>query len=190
MTTFSQLQEDVIALTNHPELTVETTLAIRMATLKLHLLEYWEEDSVEVPVSVTQTDGLYQIDIPEDISPLAAKIKYLQKADGKFLKKIDPVDAFDEYTRLRTNVYYRVGKYLKCRSNTSDLSVLVGYQQAPVTTESGYSSWIADAYPHLVAVEAAANVMNAIGETDMVKRFQALAMEGVALLKINHLPQT
>jgi len=190
MTTLAELQEDVFSLTNHPELVVETALAIRTATFKLHLLEFWEEDRVETSISVTQTDGLYQIDVSAEISPLCRHIEYVQKlADYKFLTKIHPTDVFDDYGNMKNNVFYRVGSKLNCRSDTADIAVLVGYLKAPVTSGSGYSSWIADLYQHIIAIEAASIVFNGIGETDLSKKLQVMQAENLALLKINHLPQ-
>lgn len=190
MTTFSELQSDVVSLTNHPELAVETALAIRSATLKLHLLEFWEEDRVEISIAVSQSDGLYRIQVKEEISALCRHIEYVQKVtDSSFLTRIYPTDVFDDYGNMRTNVFYRVGNFLNCRSNTSDLAVLVGYLKAPSTGQDTYSSWIADTYPHIVAVEAASLVFNSIGETDIARKLQSMQVENLALLKINHLPQ-
>jgi len=186
MTTFAELQQLVADITNHPELVVETKIAIRAATLKLHMIDYWLADTVETELAVVQADGMYQISKATEFPSRTRKLLYIQKSvDGTFLTEITPRDVFDDYGQMKNNVYYQIGANVNCRSDTADSSVLLGCVVNPVTTETGYSSWIADDYDFIVAIEASLIVFNSIGESEMVKKLQAMQMENMALLKIN-----
>lgn len=188
-TSFDDLRTEVYTWTNREDLVNETTLAIQASTHKYHGIEFWDQDRVEEEVSVTPSDGLFQVDTALDLSVPLRRIEYIQNSDtGKFLSGIHPKNLFDDYDRLRDGIFYLVGSKINCRASTVTGSVLVGYSKHIVTAPASYNSWIANLYPFIISVDAAITVFNSIGESAQVKQLQALQREHVAILKINHLP--
>lgn len=187
MALFDDLIADVITITNRPELLAETKLGIRAAVVKLHGLEFWREDRVEETVAVTVANSEFSIPTTALTSPVR-KIDGVKKADSDvYFEEIDPKQVLDGFGHRRYNSYYRMGNLLNFLTDSGDTSVIVIYYKHPVAVETGFSSWIAETYPILVALEAASFVFSAIGDKEQEAKVRGMIGEHGSVLLINHL---
>ena len=187
MALFDDLIADVITITNRPDLLAETKLGIRAAVVKLHGLEFWREDRVEEEVAVTVTEGQFSITVTDLDNPVR-KIDGIKKAySDVYFDEIDPKQILDGFGYRRYNSYYRMGNLLNFLTDSGDTSVIVIYYKQPVAVETGFSSWIAETYPILVAMEAATFVFSSIGDKEQEAKIKAMIAEHGSVLLINHL---
>jgi hypothetical protein len=188
MTTFADILTDVYTLTDRQHLTNESKLGIRAATIKLHGMEFWREDRVEEEVAVTVSENQFNLNISTALANPCRKINAIKKMDSDvYFEEIDPTQLLDGFGHRRYNTYYRVGNVLNFLTDTGDTSVYFIYYKQPVAVETGYSSWIADTYPILVAMEAASFVLSTIGDKEAAAKIDAMKMEQLNVLLINHL---
>lgn len=195
MTTLTELMTDVYVITNRPDLSVETQLAVRTATLKAHHSDYYykdlHEDSILFPYKAS-----FQTIAVRDIVPQWRALKYVRKFDvdtnenavpGVFLELLTPDSTLDNYSQNKENICYMAGLDLKIRTNPEWDKFFVGCYIHPVVIADAYESWIADEYPTCIILMAAAQIFNMIGQQENKATYQQLAMEEIALLKINNI---
>jgi nitrogen regulatory protein PII-like uncharacterized protein len=188
MTTFADILDDVYTLTDKPNLVSESKLGVRAATVKLHGLEFWREDRVEEEVAVAVSENQFSLTLATDLSSPCRKINAIKKIDSDvYFEEIDPTQVLDGFGHRRQNTYYRVGNVLNFLTDSGDTSVYVIYYKHPVAVETGYSSWIANSYPILVALEAASFVLSTIGDKEAAQKIDAMKGEHLNVLLINHL---
>lgn len=187
MPLFDDILADVITLTNRPDLVNESKFGIRAATIKLHGLELWLEDKVEEIIDVVTENGIFAIPLA-DFTYTPRKIDFFKKVySDDFFEETNPLAIKDRYGYRKTNIYYRAGSHFNFATDTNDTSIVASYYRSPVATETGYDSWIAEAYKELVALEAAIFVFSSIGDKEQEARIEKMAAQQLAILQINHM---
>lgn len=202
MTTFQDMRDEVIGLTKRPELVSVTDLAIRVATLRAHQVDFFPRDIGTLPLAYTVPTGNVQfVDIPTiyTSAPLLRTPDFLQGLDSTTLLPSENLeyvlsykDFWDEYNELRGSVFTQMGDTLKVRFASATGVATLYYYKNPDVAELTYSSWIADMYKQDLAQWAAAIVWNRtgfqeVGQTTMTQQvipFQSLLVESHLTRKI------
>lgn len=184
--TLTELQAEVITITNRPDRTAETLLAVRQATLALHHKDYFWRDIEETGISFLTSDYLQELEY-RPILPFFRAIKYLRKSDssgtpGDFFSVVVPESILDDFGYQRTNVCYAAGQSIEIKSSTKFQYAILGYYKNPDISVSSYNSWIAMDHPYAIVLMAAEKVFNMIGKTEEFTRFKLLRDEEVASL--------
>jgi hypothetical protein len=168
MATFTELLAEVYAITNRPDLVVETKTAIKAATLKAHNLDFFYKDIFETSLQWDAAAYLQTFEYRSYI-PRWRSLKYIRKFDvtsdtpGEFFTILDPTDILDKNSVHKDNAAYVAGEILKLRSATTFDYALMGCYLQPDITEDSYSSWIAVEFPYVIVFEAAAAVFKMVG---------------------------
>lgn len=186
-TSLTSLVNDVITLTNRPDLVGETTLAVKAATLKAHQHDDWIKDLTEYSVNFGTSDYFQSLDY-KALIPLWRKPRYIRKYDatavtggpGDFFTYIVPEKVVDEFGANRTDIFYVAGANIQLRSSTQFQYALLSAYLNPDITGTGYSSWIADDHPFAVIYEAAAIVFKSTGYDEMAVTFRDMVKEQLA----------
>jgi len=190
MSTYSDLVADVITITDRPDLTDLTKLAVRHATLKAHKLDFFPKDIYETGIQ-WQIPAYIQSLEYRTLVPRWRALKYLRKYDfttspgtaGKLFEVITPELILDNYEFQRDNVCYLAGESLEIRSNTIDLYMLLACYRHPDTTEATYDSWIALDHSSAIVFEAARVVFKQTGFDEQATEMNALVTDEYALLR-------
>lgn len=185
---FADILTDVYTLTGHPEQVNLSKLGIRAATVKLHGMEFWREDRVEENIAVTVVNGEFSIDLVNDLANPVRHLAAVRKGSAYvYFDEIDPKQLLDQFGYKRYNSFYRVGNILQFLSDTAETEVILVYYKQPIAIETGYTSWIADTYPLLVALEAASFVFSSLGDKEQEAKIKTMIAEHIGVLTINHL---
>lgn len=181
MASFAQLKADVMTLTNRPDLSAETELAIRQATLKAHHSDYYPKDLYETGIRFSEPALLQDLEYKQLI-PRFRALRYIRKtdvsnADLEFIEILDAGTLLDSYKRDKDNVCYLAGEVLHIRSSTPLEYVFFGCYIHPLTSPDSYKSWIADEFPFAIVYEAAATVFKTIGFDEQAAAFKQLSSE-------------
>lgn len=180
MTTFAEMEALVVGQTRRPEVPAITQAAIRTATLRAHHTDFFYRDLAPGNLSYTPLSGAQFYDIP-DITTMLPKLRSLQTLKGLETATITPVekleyrelqDLYDSDNYLRPSVYTLIGDTLRIYPQLHTGLLGVSYYKNPVTTDAGYSSWIANEYPDDLAMWAAAIVFARTGFAEMAADFQ------------------
>ena len=188
MATLLDLASEVYTITGRPDLVAETSLAIRQSTLRAHHSDYYYRDLVESAIQFSTTDFTQAFEYKTTF-PNWRALKYFRHYDpvtltaGKFIELMDPADAVNQYGTTRAEVCYPAGVIFNIRSLYQFNTLLVGYYKNPDVTALGYSSWIADEFPFLIANMAAAQVFKSVGKDEETARMDAMAKELIQDLK-------
>lgn len=186
MASFTDLFNDVIAITNRPDLVDQTKLAIRSATLKAHHSDFYPKDLFETGVEWSNPSLLQSLEY-KTVIPLWRSFKYLRKYEsgvpGTFFTMITPEESLDSYSVNRENVCYLAGSFIEIRSNTQDTNMLLGCYIHPTVTELNYKSWIAEDHPFAIVYEAAANIFKQTGYDEQFAVFRDLKNQEYEILK-------
>lgn len=184
MTTFAELQADVYEITKRPDKVALTTIAIRKATLKFHMADYWIRDLVlgaVVPLTPLFT-GQGRFSIDTTASPFTRFRKaqlireYVNPPTGmeRNYTRIEANDVIDDYNVEKVDYWYEAGTSIYLNSYTLITNAVVNYYRFPVVTaDANYSSWIADVLRDAISIEAAAEVFKAVGKDDEFQRMKA-----------------
>lgn len=177
MTTLSELCADVFTLTNRPDLVSETQLALRHATQKMHLIDFWTRDRAERFVAFSELGMNFTIPVQSNFENWR-KFAYIRPFDldtstpkDRYINEITPDRIFDEFNRSKTDIYYVAGTALNIKSRDEERAFLFGWYKYPNTTVAGYSSWIADIYPAIIVEEAAGRILHIIGMVEEGNKF-------------------
>lgn len=186
MASFTDLFNDVVSITNRPDLVDQTKLAIRSATLKAHHSDFYPKDLFETGIEWSNPALLQSLEY-KTVVPLWRSFKYLKKYEngvpGKFFQMITPEESLDSYSVNRENVCYLAGSFIEIRSNTQDKYMLLGCYVHPTVTELNYTSWIAEDHPFAIVYEAAANVFKQTGYDEQFAVFRDLKNQEYEILK-------
>lgn len=188
----ASLVADVYSLTNRPDLVGETLLAVRNATLKAHISDFYPKDIYETGVAFS--DSLAQQSLEyKGLVPLFRALKYIRKyvpnvsgiggRDGPFLDILTPDDLVDSYNCNKANVAYLAGSEIKIRSSEAIQYCLFGCYVYPNVTVDSYYSWIAEEQPTAILYEAAAVVFKTIGYDEQVATYRQMVADEYAILK-------
>jgi hypothetical protein len=188
--TFDELCTEVQIIVKRPDLAERIQSAVRAATEKLHSLDFYYRDLIEVPVEFDR-EFCIQNFIPKEIVPRFRKAKYIRfwnggvdGAAGVFLKAIQIEDAIDSYGYEKVNVFYMAGNMLQIRTNPAVLRVLFGaYIYPTVTPVASYSSWIAEDYPWGIVYEASRTIFRSISMAEEAASYERLTAEIVSEMK-------
>lgn len=187
---FGQMKQEVYNLTNRPDLEVETTAAIKAATLKAHRTDFYSKDLAEVLIEAPELAYIHSIDYINIAANFRA-LKYLRKYDpltdepGGFISVITPDELMDSYGIFKEDVAYIAGRVLQVRSSTEIRSMFMGCYVNPVVSESNYASWVAELQPFAIVYEAVRVVLKTIGKDAEANSYGSLVAEEYAELKIN-----
>lgn len=179
MSLWTDLVAEIISLTNRPDLTAETDLALRQAVRAAHKSgKYWRDLAL---VSVTGLSEDTLQDIPLSNFPQFRQAIYVKSGTGdKFYKAIAIDDLLDDYNVFKLNVYYGFGTSIKLRSSAPETSYDVAYYKYPIVSPtSSFDSWIADQHRDLLVALAASNVCGMVGEQEIKSRLDVLVNIGM-----------
>lgn len=186
---YSELLEEVRLITNRPDLVDETASAVRAATLKAHLSDYYSRDLYEEGVEFTGSSALQSLDLYKLISNFRT-LKYFRRVDdaadteGTFLQILTPEEIFDPYGVSRTDIAYVAGRILEIRAATPFQYGLLGCYVFPIVTEAGYSSWVADLQPYAIVYEACRKIFAITGQKDKLDIYTSAVAEEYGQLKM------
>ena len=199
---FTELLEEVYTITNRPDLTAETKLAVRAATLKAHQSDYYSKDLFETGVEFPKALYTQSLDLPSLISNFRT-LSYIRRMEVTgsdinsndpaspdkegFFDIITPLEVLDSYGINRTDVAYVAGRMLELRSSVEFNSMMMGCYVVPIVVEARYSSWIAELYPDVITTEAARVLFKSIGQDEMSATYRQLVVEQYQLLQISAL---
>jgi hypothetical protein len=179
MTTFAEMEALVVGQTRRPEVTAVTQAAIRTATLRAHHTDFFPRDLAPGTLSYTPLSSAQYYDLP-DLTTLLPKLRSLQSlksvdSTGKPIENFEYrelQDLYDSDNVLRTSMYTMIGDTLRLFPAAATGQFAIYFYKNPVTTEVGFSSWIADNYPDELAMWAAAIVFARTGFAEMAADFQ------------------
>lgn len=180
MTTFAEMEALVIGQTRRPEVAAITQAAIRTATLRAHHTDFFNRDLAMGTLSYTPSSSASLYDFA-DVSTTLIRMRafqLLQCIDATTAVPTETLgyrevqDLYDSDNVMRTSVYTMIGDTLRIYPVAATGKLTAYYYKNPVTTEIGYSSWIANEYPDELAVWAAAIVFARTGFAEMANDFQ------------------
>jgi len=188
--TLTELQQEVITLTNRPDLAAETLLAVRQSTLALHQMDYWWKDVKETGISFSTPEYLQEIEY-RPIIPRFRALKYVRKSDVsgaglEMITVVQPESVLDAYGTNRVDVAYAAGQSIEIRSSTLLQYCILGYYEHPNITPTGFSSWIAEDHPYAIVFEAAEKVFKMIGKSEEFAAYKLLRDEEKQRLTISN----
>lgn len=189
MTTFTELETEVMAITGRPDLVSETEHAIRTITLRAHFSEEYYPDVLQVDTNTVYNEGIsvHQIDVSTTPFVRFRKaIAVINKLTNQPLEEIDATTLFDSTNYLLDNVFYMAGTSINIRAAAID-SVVVTYMTKPNVAKATYSSWIANEYKELLVNGAAALVFDLIGKKDEHNRVYRYYEVGIKELKQDYM---
>jgi hypothetical protein len=172
---YPAILNDIYTLTARPDLVMETAKAIRKATMKFHLADFWKNDILSQPVypvavSTGSVDWRYSIDTTS--LPLLRKIasisEYTVPLTGteQYYKEKDADRVLDEYRAEYINYWWQAGQQVNLRANKLLTQVLIVGYMYPNVTIAGYNSWIAQQFQDAIIEEACASLYRHIGKLD------------------------
>jgi hypothetical protein len=180
MTTFAEMETLVVGQTRRPEVTAVTQAAIRTATLRAHHTDFFKRDLSTGTLTYTPSSSAIFYDFT-DISTTLVRMRafqLMQSVDSATLIPSENFeyrelqDLYDSDNVLRTSMYTMIGDTLRVYPCVATGKLTAYYYRNPVTTEIGYSSWIANEYPDELAMWAAAIVFARTGFAEMAQDFQ------------------
>ena len=180
MTTFTEMEALVVGQTRRPEVSAVTQAAIRTATLRAHHIDFFARDLATGSLTYTPSSSARFYDFT-DVSTTLARLRAFQlmqcidtttlvPTENLEYRELD--DLYDSDNTLRTSMYTMIGDTLRVYPVSATGRLATYYYRNPVTSESGYSSWIADLYPDELAMWAAAIVFARTGFAEMANDFQ------------------
>lgn len=188
--TLTELKTEIYKFTARSDLTNETDAAVKAATLKAHMSDYYSRDLVETGnISIGSEASVHSIDLSSYTTRFRT-LKYFKKAedttdtDGTFLNILTPEETINSYGEYKTDTCYMAGTTLQVRSSTDFSRALIGYYQNPDITTGTFSSWIADDYPYIIIFDACRMVFNMIGLMEESRKYEGMTAEQYQLLKI------
>lgn len=182
MTTLAELLTEVYTITRRPDLVTLTTSAVKRATLKAHRQDFYSKDLYETGLDFGTAAYIQSWNYAGLISNWR-KLSYFKRVEsasdteGCPLEIITPEEVLDSYRVSRTDIAYVAGNVLEIRAAAEFRYALVGVYVAPVVTDLGFSSWIADLNSDPIVYEAARQVSISIGNIEEANHFRDLASE-------------
>ena len=158
--TFDELVDEVYTLTNRPDLTAETSSAVKAATLKAHQSDFFSKDIHETGLEFTTSRYVQSLDIITLISNFRS-LKYMRRVTdenddvGEFFEVLTAEETLDSYGINRTDIAYVAGRVIEIRSSVEFTKMLLGCYVLPIVRTNVYSSWVAEQHPYAIIREAA-----------------------------------
>jgi len=198
---YQDLVDSVAETTKRPERQTQIQRALAKATLKIHLVDFWMRDIVEVKGDWTQNLApRYELDTEAKL-PHFRKIAYLNGYDDltdpahprvmQQFKETSPGKIRNDYNKMMIDVFYLAGRLITCWAGTyMPPRFLCGYYVRPIVTPEGYNSWIAEMYPAAITDEACAEVFGSVGDIDEAKRRRDMFMGNLQIVRVNDVTAT
>lgn len=189
---FNELLQACYELTSRPDLVAVTKSAIKAATLKAHRTDFYSKDIYETGVEFTTKDFRQHLDYV-NLIPNFRTLKYLRRVqdehddNGTFFEVVTPEELLDDYNQQRSDVVYVAGRVLEIQSAVSFDKCLLGAYVMPITTEEGYSSWVASMHPQAIIYEACRVIFKTIGYDEQSATYRSLVAEEYEQLKTSAL---
>lgn len=175
---WDSLVADVITLTNRPELTDETQLAVRMGILRAHSCAHFVRDLVTTQTALQSSSStLLQVATSTTLLRFrdVAAVRLLD-VDGNVLHnpEIELVEANDIYEYgykgvRKPYVAWIAGTALNVYAACGMYGVEVLWYQSPNVTRATCDSWIAQLFPDAIIWEAAMMVWSRTGNEAKAK---------------------
>jgi hypothetical protein len=177
---YDSIYNDVVELTKRPDLDSETVIAVRTATLSIHMRQSFPRDVSTQLAKLPNVVYSVALDV-QVLFPRMRGISTCRVTDISFAPletpRIDVVELGDiydnEYGTLKDNIAYQAGSSLNVRCNNGFYGVLLEYFQLPLVRREQYNSWIAMLAPDVIVVQAAANVFRTNGNEEKAKGYEA-----------------
>lgn len=188
--TFTELVAEVYKLTNRPDLEAETKAAIKAATLKAHMTDFYSKDIFETGIAFSSPAYKQSLDYISLISNFRA-LKYIRRVEdefddaGAFFEVITPEEVLTSYGSNKTDIAYIAGRVVELRASVEFSKALIGCYVLPLTTEENFSSWVASLYPYAIINEATRKVFKTIGYDEQAATYEKLVAEEYMLLKMS-----
>lgn len=180
-TLLQSLIDDTLVLTERPDLVGITRMAVKAATLKVHTLDFFVKDLLDVSINFTSEEYFQELE-PKQLVPNWRALKFIRKVSldtssnsyvgAKFLSILTPESILDSYGVERTDTAYGAGSLIKIKSSTKESRFLVGCYVYPTLVDETYESWIAREYPFTILYDAAATVFKNIGYDEQSAQFR------------------
>ena len=197
MTTFAEMQTEVIANTKRPELVALTDSAIKMATLRAHHVDFFPRDVGNSLLTYTVPSGNeLWVDVPTIFTtiPTLRTPDWIQGEDATtFVPNenleyvVDFKNFWDEYNCIRSSVFTLMGDTLRIRCLSPTGRARFFYYKNPIVTSVGYSSWIADMHKEELAKWAAAIVWMRSGFQEIAAQMSGTITDFKSLLVESYL---
>ena len=175
---YDSILADVLTLTNRPDLTAETGIALRSATLSVHSKAAYPRDCTTQLVKIPNASYLTSIDA-QLLLPRLRGLSRIQLVDVNYVPlefpAIEIIEIDDikdaEYKVYRNDVAYIAGTAVNIRSTVLGYGFLVEYFQLPNVRRDSYNSWIAQLAPDVIVYTAAALVFATNGNEEKSKSY-------------------
>jgi hypothetical protein len=180
MTTFAELEALVIGQTRRPEVPAITKAAIKSAVLRAHHVDFFPRDLVQGSLTYVPMSGSVYYDLPNisTLLPRLRALKFLQSLDSGSFQAVEKLeyresdDIYDADGRLRLSVYTLIGDTLRVYPQRATGRLAAFNYANPETSETEFSSWIADMYADEIALWAAGIVFARTGFAEQAQNFQ------------------
>ena len=175
---FDSIVADVITLTNRPDLADEIAVAVRTATLSVHMAEAFPRDSVAQLVKIPNSSYVTSLDA-QALFPRIRGLSSVQVVSVDYtpleFPEIDIVEMNDIrdpiYHELKSNIAYLAGTSVNVRTSVPAYGYLVEYFQLPLVRREQYNSWIAQLAPDAIVYTAASVVFSTNGNEEKAKSY-------------------
>lgn len=173
MPTFRQLVNNVITVTNRPDLLAETELAVRQVILYYHHLDSFWRDKLTGVISVS-TGRAARHEVPisrfEGFRNAHSVAPYFAGNDTCAA----PLKRMERMGQHESEYWFLAGKTLVIKSATPTHQFQFTYWKNPtVAPEAAFDSWVADLYPDAVEDAACAKLFEMIRDSNEADRYRA-----------------
>lgn len=190
MSTWTDIRDEVVALTNRTSLTAETDIAIRNAIRTAHKSgKYWRDlVQVNVPLAVDSSNPIQSLDL-SSVAPRFRQVATLKYRDyDQYLTDVTIDDLLDNDDVPRNNIYYGLGATIKIRATAPQENYTLTYYQYPVVSpQDSLNSWVVDEHRDLIVLWAASTVLATVGEQEIKGRIDQLAAVAYADMQQDNL---
>lgn len=190
--TLDEMIQEVYNLTNRPDLVAATKSAVKAATVKAHITDFYSKDIAETGVAFEEPAYIHSLDY-NSVIPRFRSLKYFRRVkdendrEGVFLEVVTPEEVLDAYSQGRTDICYVAGNILEMRASVEFSKALMGAYVYPNVTDLHYSSWIADNHTFAIVYEAARVIFKTIGYDEEAATYNQLVAEEYNLLRMTAL---
>lgn len=202
MASLASILADVYAMTNRPDLITESTMAVKMATLKAHQSDFFWQDITRVQLNLNPTleytEFVISVNFPrfrafgEIYRADPTTSAFLNPQTGK-IRLLDYNSIFDGFSSLQNNVAWAVVGSLNVRSYGITTvvnpiqTIFVHWYQNPDITNAANLGWLSDVHPYAISTEAARSIFKMIGQDQQAAYFEKLVQEQYQELKISNI---
>jgi len=196
---YNSLSTAVYDITKRPDLIQETILAIRKATMKLHMAELWKNDIAQVYPLVTAGVGdtysyRYTLTLnAATVFPRFRRVAFIKEYNATPLgyeidfKELDMASLLDNYQLEKVNYWTQAGMGATIRSSKALTQVRVGYYRYPDINPITFESWIANQFPDAIIEEAIASIFEAVGKIDEARSYRNRFIENLHMLQMTQI---